>query len=135
MSEPSDPWLCHASTFRVLGAQITAVPESSEMLVETGLKLLVTEGRQEALRDDDKGQPAPSVLEYFCRVTLEGAEEPQAWTGEDAQIVITGLHENGFQITIAGPGVFGRDDKGSLEMEFEAMPQMKVWGTASDGFT
>jgi hypothetical protein len=126
MTEHVDPWRDHVSTFRILDAQVTAVPDSGEMLVVAGLNLLVTEGRQEALRDDDKGQPGPSVLEYFCRVTVAGTEELQTWEGQAARIVITGIHENGSRITIAGAGAFGSDDKGSLELEFDALPQMKA---------
>lgn len=127
MTEHVDPWRDHVSRFRILDAQVTAVPDPGEMLVVAGLKLLVTEGRQEALRDDDdKGQPGPSVLEYFCRVTVEDTEESEAWTGQGARIVITGIHENGSRITIAGAGVFGRDDKEMLELEFDVLPQMKV---------
>lgn len=125
MTEPH-PWHQHVATFKVLNAQVTAIPNVGEMIVEAGLDLVVEEGRQEWLRDDEQGNAAPSVLQYFCRVTLEGADHPEAWTGEDAKIVITGVHENGSHITIAGDGSIGRDDKGSLELEFEALPQMKV---------
>lgn len=128
MTEHADPWRDHVSRFRILDAQVTAVPDAGEMLAVADLNLLVTEGRQEALRDDDKGQPGPSVLEYFCRVTVEETREPEAWTGLGARIVITGIHENGSRITIAGAGAFGRDDKGRLELEFDALPQMKVLG-------
>lgn len=126
MTDEPHPWHQHVSAFKVRDAQVTAIPAGGEMIVEAGLNLLVEEGRQESLRDDEDGNPAPSVLEYFCRVTLDGAEEPQSWAGEDANIVITGVHENGSRITIAGAGAIGRDDKGSLELEFETMPQMKV---------
>lgn len=126
MDEVIDPWCKHVSAFRIINAQVTAVPDGGEMIVRDSLNLLVEEGRQEALRDDEKGNAAPSALEYFCRVTLDGAGEPQVWTGEDARIVISGIHENGSRITIAGPGAVGSDEKGSLELEFEKMPQMKV---------
>ena len=42
------------------------------------------------------------------------------------QIVLTGMHQNGSRITIAGPGAVGFDDAGSLGIEFEKPPEMVV---------
>jgi len=42
------------------------------------------------------------------------------------QLVITGTHENGARITIAGLGAIGFDDDGSPRIEFENAPEMVV---------
>lgn len=126
MIEPEDPWSANVSRFRVRDAHVTALPAQGEIFVQRNLTLVVAEGRQEALRNDHQGEPAPSMLEYFCRVTLDDAPEPQSWSGTDAQVVISGAHENGAEITIAGEGAIGFDDGGNLEIEFEKAPQMAV---------
>ncbi|EMD81927.1 hypothetical protein C725_2716 [Pacificimonas flava] len=42
------------------------------------------------------------------------------------QIVVTGTHQNGSRITIAGPGAVGFDDAGLLGIEFEKPPAIVV---------
>lgn len=69
---------------------------------------------------------APSALECFCRVTGDGAEKPQTWSGVDVQIVFASVHKIDAHITTAGAGTIGRDDKDSLDIEVEKAPQMAV---------
>lgn len=126
MTKDLSPWHQHVSTFRKSDAQVTALTAGGELIVIAALRLVIREGREEMLGDDPSGGPGPSALRPFCRVTLDGAGEPLSWSGQEASIVVTGTHENGCQITIAGKGSLGWDDKGSLEFAFEPAPQMKV---------
>lgn len=48
------------------------------------------------------------------------------------QVVVTGLHENGWRITIAGEGAVGFDNAGSLGIEFESAPKMVVHQDEAD---
>lgn len=121
-----DPWAAHVRKFGIADAQITGTQPDGELLVRHGLALIVQEGRYETLVDDEAGRPAPSLLAYGCFVTLAGADEAGSWSGTDMQIVITGTHENGWRITIAGLGALGYDDKGSLEVQFDVPPSMAV---------
>lgn len=124
--EPEDPWLAHVSRFSVSGAQVTGSSPDGSLLVRHGLNLVVEEGRYETLVDNEAGKPAPSIMEYACFVRLADAAEPDSWTGTDMHVVVTGLHGNGWRITIAGPGAVGFDDKGSLEIHFDQSPKMAV---------
>lgn len=124
-----DPWAVHVAAFRITKAQITAtpLPASDEVLtVLTGMTLVVEEGRYEYLQEDATGAPAPSALVYGCYVREVGAPPTSSWIGTDAHIVITGTHENGWGVTIAGVGAIGRDEAGTLEISFERPPPMAV---------
>lgn len=127
--EPVDPWSAHLSRFRIAKAQLTATPlppSNEELTVLVGLSLVVEEGRYENLREHAAGAPAPSTLEYGCYVSEEGAAAPDSWAGTDAHVVITGTHENGWAVTVAGAGAIGRDRSGRLEISFERPPRMAV---------
>lgn len=126
MTKDLSPWHQHVSTFRMSDAQVTALPAGGELIVVAAPRLVIHEGREEIVRDDPSGESGFSALKPFCRVTLDGAGEPHSWSGREASIVINGIHENGFQITIAGKGFLGWDDNGSLELDFEPAPQMRV---------
>ena len=121
-----DPWAAHISSFEIKGAQIAGVEQGGNVLVRHDLHLRVTEGRFEHLADDDRGRPAPSNLRYSCHADVVGASVPDYWSGTDMQLVITGTHENGARITIAGLGAIGFDDDGSPRIEFENAPEMVV---------
>lgn len=122
----SNPWNAHALKFRVRNAQITAIPEDAPVIVEHGLSLVVEEGRFHSLNVDDDGRDAPSTLRYMCFVNTDGAGETDSWSGIDARIVITGVHENGSPITITGMGFIGKTDKGATELSFEEQPEIVV---------
>lgn len=126
-----DPWIAHLSRFSIANAQVTAIPvepPDGDLTVLGNLHLVVEEGRYEHLREDAAGAPAPSALVYGCYVREAGLPPPSSWAGSDAQIVITGMHENGWDVTIAGPGAIGRDENGALEISFERPPRIAVIG-------
>lgn len=126
-----DPWAAHLAVFRITDAQITASPippSDEELTVWASLTLVVEEGRYEHLREDATGAPAPSALVYGCYVREDGAPPTSSWAGTDAHIVITGRHENGWAVTVAGVGAIGRDETGTLEISFEQPPQVAVIG-------
>lgn len=128
-SDELDPWVAHLSRFRIADAQVTAVPgepPNDDLTVLRSLSLVVEEGRYENLREDAAGQPAPSMLVYGCYVREAGSPLSSSWAGSDAHIVINGTHENGWAVTIAGPGAIGRDENGALEISFELPPRMAV---------
>lgn len=114
--------------FQVSDAHVTAMAEAGPLFVRSGLMLVAEEGRQEAMREDGQVQPDTLHLEYFCRLTVEGANEPDSWDATDADIIVTGRHENRGLLTIAGKGSYGFDDHGSLEVEFSRPPQMALVG-------
>lgn len=122
-----DPWSAHVCRFGVTGAHVTGTQPDGSILVRHGLDLIVEEGRYETLMDDGAGKPAPSVLAYGCFVTLAGAAEADSWSGIDMQVVITGKHQNGWHITIAGAGAVGNNASGSLEIHFETPPSTAVY--------
>lgn len=124
-----DPWVAHLSRFRIDDTQVTAIPVAhldEDLTVLRNLSLIVEEGRYEHLREDAAGAPAPSTLVYGCYVREVGSPPPSSWAGSDAHIVITGTHENGWAVTIAGPGAIGRDGNGALEISFEHPPRIAV---------
>lgn len=124
--KPVDPLSAHVTRFAVTGAQVTGSSADGALLVRHGLQLMVEEGRYETLVDDEAGRPAPSIMEYGCFVAVADAAEADSWSGIDVHVVITGIHENGCRITIAGPGAVGNNDKSSLEIHFEGPPTMAV---------
>lgn len=87
-----------------------------------GLDLKVSEGRFHSLCEGEDGSIAPSQLSYQCFIRQSGTDDPEAWMGEDATIVITGVHENGRQVTISGKGIFGADERNLMELCFDSMP-------------
>jgi hypothetical protein len=108
---------------------VTAIPvepPNENLTVLRNLSLIVEEGRYEHLREDAAGAPAPSTLIYGCYVREVGLPPPSSWAGSDAHIVITGTHENGWDVTIAGPGAIGWDENGALEINFERPPRVAV---------
>ena len=119
-------WEAHVLSFRILHATVTAVPAVGEIIFHAGLDLMVTEGREETSTDFTTQPPPASTLEPFCRVTISGAPEPTSWSGVDANIVVSGTHENGTPITVVGPGSIGQDDNGSLEIAYAGLPRMSV---------
>ena len=121
-----DPWAVHTLKFRVRNAQITAIPERAPVIVEHGLTLVVEEGRFHSLNVDADGRDVPSTLRYMCVVNVEGTGETDSWSGVEARIVITGMHENGSPITITGIGGIGRTDKRTTEISFDEHPEMVV---------
>ncbi len=121
----TDPWAAHVCRFRITQAQVTATTAET-LLVRHGLDLTVEEGRYENLEDDEAGQPAPSSLRYDCTVRLTDAGNLESWSGTEMQVVITGSHENGWRITIAGLGAVGYADPGGLEINFEKSPRMSI---------
>lgn len=121
-----DPWAAHISSFEIKDAQITGIEQGGNVLVRHDLHLRVTEGRFEHLAEDDRGKPAPSNLRYGCHIDVVGAPAQDYWSGTDMQLVITGTHENGARITIAGHGAIGFDDDGVPSMQFETAPEMVV---------
>lgn len=128
-SGAADPWAAHVSRFRVSSAYVTATPlepSEADLTFLAGLTMIVEEGRYEALRDDGKGAAAPSVLEYGCFVREEGLPPPSSWVGVDSHVVVTGMHANGWPITIAGAGAIGHDEAGRIEISFERPPRMSV---------
>ena len=124
--EVIDPWSAHVSHFDIRDAQVTGIGSDGEVFVRHDLSLTVQEGRYEHLSEDEKGQPTPSRLCYGCSIRTSGTSIPDYWSGSDMQIVLTGMHQNGSRITIAGPGAVGFDDAGSLGIEFEKPPEMVV---------
>lgn len=116
----------HVARFRILEAQLTAIPESEGMIAKHGMTILVEEGRAEVRRDLENADSTTAALEYFCRVTVAGAPAPDSWSGTEAKIVVTGLHENGWRVTLAGDGLIGQDNNGNLEAEFDRPPQIAV---------
>lgn len=121
-----DPWASHLSVFEIRNAQVTGFEPDGKVLVRHDLHLTVTEGRFEHLAEDQHGKPAPSFLSYGCSIAISGAPASNCWSGTDMQIVVTGKHQNGAQITIAGAGAIGFDDAGSLGIEFDRAPEMVV---------
>ena len=121
-----DPWAAHISTFEINSAQITGVEQSGKVLVRHNLHLRVIEGRFEHLSEDARGKPTPSKLRYGCFIEAVGAPARDYWSGSDMQLVVTGTHENGARITIAGLGAIGFDDDGFPSLEFEKAPEMVV---------
>ena len=121
-----DPWAAHVTRFEIADAQLTGMVPDGQVLVRHDLTLTVQEGRFEHLTEDEQGQPTPSRLCYGCAIRTSGAAPPDYWSGVDMQIVVTGTHQNGSRITIAGPGAVGFDDAGSLGIEFETPPEMVV---------
>lgn len=119
-----DPWSTQVCRFRILDAQVMGTRTDGDLWVRYGLTLQVEEGRYEALMEDEDGRPAPSILAYGCFVTLAGAGVMDSWTGNDMHVVITGRYENGRQVTLAGDGALGFDDKGSLQIQFEEQLRM-----------
>ena len=120
-----------AATMEQIIAQLdrlVPVHRVTDLTVLGNLRLVVEEGRYEHLREDAAGAPAPSALLYGCYVREVGLPPPSSWAGSDAQIVITGMHENGWDVTIAGPGAIGRDENGTLEISFERLPRIAVIG-------
>lgn len=126
MATTEDPWDMHVARFRITSAQIAIIPTTGEISVHHDLDLIVEEGREEALRDDGNHKPTPSALEYFCRLTIADARPFESWSGIDAKIVVSGRHETGCPITLAGDGSIGRDDNGNIEAMFETPPQILV---------
>lgn len=122
----TDPWSMHVARFRILDAQLTAIPESEGMIAQHGMTILVEEGRAEVRRDLENADSTAAALEYFCRATVAGAPAPDSWSGTDAKIVVTGRHENGWRVALAGDGLIGRDNNGNLEAEFDRPPQIAV---------
>lgn len=94
------------------------------MFVRHDLSLTVQEGRFEHLTEDENGRPPPSRLCYSCTMRTSGTATPDYWSGTDMQIVVTGMHQNGSRITIAGPDAVGFDDADSLGIEFEIAPDI-----------
>lgn len=126
VGEQGDPWARNIAQFVLSEASVTILPEGDEMTTRHGLRLLVSEGRQEELRDDERGRPAPSVLSYVMRICVADAPEPTACIYSDANIVVVGIHPNGTTITIAGMGLAGWDDLAGLQLEFARPPQMSA---------
>jgi hypothetical protein len=118
------------SRFRILSAHVTAVPNEGKMVVVASFTLLATEDRQEALRDDGKGQPGPSALEYFCPGTVDETEDSHAWNGQGIRIVFTGIHE-----MARTPRLLvlehSMESTRSLKLEV-ALPQIKVFCEIAD---
>lgn len=125
-SADENPWGIHTLRFRVRNAQITAIPEGAPVIVKHGLSLVVEEGRFHSLNVDAEGRNAPSTLRYMCFVNIDGAGETDSWSGIDARIVITGVHENGSPITITGMGSIGKTDRDMTELSFDEQPEMVV---------
>lgn len=124
-----DPWVAHLSRFRIANAQVTAVPgepPNDDLTVLGNLSLIVEEGRYENLREYAAGEPAPSMLVYGCYVRELDSPPPSSWAGSEAHIVITGTHENGWAVTVAGQGSIGRDDNAALEISFDHPPRIAV---------
>lgn len=63
---------------------------------------------------------------YSCFIRPSGAPEPTLWVGTDMHVVITGRHQNGWMVTLAGDAALGFDDADVLEIHFERPPQMAV---------
>lgn len=121
-----DPWSVHITRFEVLDAQVTGVPDEGDLFVRTGLCLAIEEGRYEHILEDDDGGPVPSALAYGCSITISGAAEATSWSGIEMQVLVTGRHENGTDITIAGVGALGFDNANSLEVHFDVPPRIAV---------
>ncbi len=116
--------------FRILDAQITAIATDKPVIVKHGLSLVVEEGRYETIPEDELDKVGQARLVYLCHVNVNGAPPMDAWVGEPAQIVITGRHENGCQITLAGVGDIGEDEHHTLEISFETAPEIVVFDPA-----
>lgn len=120
-AHPTDargPWAMHIATWSVAGASITAVVPGGPLLTVHGLAVLVEEGRQEVIADDGSVS-----LDNICRITQLGAAAPDSLVSADGSIVVTGKHELGMMLTLAGDGIVGHDNNGSLEIEFVAPPR------------
>lgn len=49
-----------------------------------------------------------------------------SWVGDNMEIVIEGVHENSWRVTMAEPAAFSRDDARALEVEFDQPPRIAV---------
>lgn len=127
--EPVDPWSAHVTRFQIRDAHVTGTPKDGALTTLHGLTLVVEEGRYETFTVDEAKNNLPAALAYGCFIRPDGAAESDSWSGTDMAIVITGLHENGWRITIAGDGALGFDNTGSLEIHFEEAPRMAVHET------
>jgi hypothetical protein len=72
------------------------------------------------------GMLSPVEFERQHETITEDVYKSWGYSMRRALIVLTGTHQNGSRITIAGSGAVGFDDAGSLGIEFEKPPEMVV---------
>jgi hypothetical protein len=128
--EPVDPWSAHVTRFQIRDAHVTGTPKDGALATHHGLTLIVEEGRYETFSVEEAKKDLPAALAYGCFIRPAGASDSESWSGTDMAIVVTGIHENGWRITIAGDGALGYDEDGSLEIHFEEAPRMAVYETS-----
>lgn len=126
MPDDVNPWAGTVFRFRLKNAHLTAIRENNPVPVEQIPVVVVEEGRYEIIDEDDMDVPERFKLGYQYYVSVEGAGEFDSWSGDDAQIVIAGAHENGAKVTIVGRGAIGRDNNGNTEIVFDMPPTMVV---------
>ena len=114
----------HVARFRILEAQLTAIPESEGMIAQHGMTILVEEGRAEVRRDLENAEFDGGGARIFLSRYRRRRARANSWSGTDAKIVVTGRHENGWRVALAGDGLIGRDNNGNLEAEFDRPPQI-----------
>ena len=74
--EVHDPWSMHVARFRVIEAQLTALPENDGLISHHGMTLLVEEGREEVRRDLENADSTAAALDFFVASPLPARPHP-----------------------------------------------------------
>lgn len=107
-------------------AHVVVLLDDGGMESMHALTLEVEEGRDEDVPKTD-GSAAGALMRYFCAIRIRGTATPNAWVRSGAIAAIIGQAGDAATIALGGRCLFGRGDKGTFEIEFDAPPSMTTW--------
>ncbi len=108
------------ATFTLSDARIVAALAGGGAVVEEGLQLCASEGRQQSWRT--VGNQTICELEYKLLLWVDNDREAEVMEAVRARIIVEGVHRNGLRLEVRGEGWIGFNEHSDIECWFDEPP-------------